>query len=52
MENLKLKNINNFILTVDGASSSGKSTGANYFQKNLKFLIISSGLLYRWELKN
>ena len=51
MENLKLKNINNFILTVDGASSSGKSTAAKLLSKKFKIPHLSSGLLYRWAAK-
>ena len=51
MENLKLKKIKSFILTVDGKSSSGKSTAAKLLSKKFKIPHLSSGLLYRWAAK-
>ena len=50
-EHLKLKKINNFILTVDGRSSSGKSTAAKLLAKKFRIPLLSSGLLYRWSAK-
>ena len=51
MENLKLKKIKSFILTVDGKSSSGKSTAAKLLSKKFKIPHLSSGLLFRWAAK-
>ena len=51
MENLKLIKIKNFILTVDGKSSSGKSTAAKLLAKKFRIPHLSSGLLYRWAAK-
>jgi cytidylate kinase len=51
VENLKLKKIKSFILTVDGKSSSGKSTAAKLLSKKFKIPHLSSGLLYRWAAK-
>ena len=51
MENLKLKKIKSFILTVDGKASSGKSTAAKLLSKKFKIPHLSSGLLYRWAAK-
>ena len=48
---MKLKKIKNFILTVDGKSSSGKSTAAKLLAKRYKIPHLSSGLLYRWAAK-
>ena len=48
---MKLKKIKNFILTVDGKSSSGKSTAAKLLSKRYKIPHLSSGLLYRWAAK-
>ncbi len=49
--NLKSKKIKNFILTVDGKSSSGKSTAAKLLAKKFKISHLSSGLIYRWAAK-
>ena len=45
---MKLKKIDNFIISCDGGAASGKTTGAKLIAKkyNLKFL--SSGMLYRY----
>ena len=51
MENLKLKKIKSFILTVDGKASSGKSTAAKLLSKKFKIPHLSSGLLFRWAAK-
>ena len=51
MENLKYKKIKSFILTVDGKSSSGKSTAAKLLAKEFRIPHLSSGLLYRWSAK-
>ena len=51
MENLKYKKIKSFILTVDGKSSSGKSTAAKLLAKKFQIPHLSSGLLYRWAAK-
>ena len=51
MVNLKSKKINSFVLTVDGASSSGKSTAAKLLSRKFKIPHLSSGLLYRWAAK-
>lgn len=51
MVNLKLKKIKNFVLTVDGKSSSGKSTAAKLLAKKFKISHLSSGLIYRWAAK-
>ena len=51
MENLKYEKIKSFILTVDGKSSSGKSTAAKLLAKKLRIRHLSSGLLYRWAAK-
>ena len=48
---MKLKKIKNFIFTVDGKSSSGKSTAAKLLAKKFKIPHLSSGLLYRWSAK-
>ena len=48
---MKLEKINNFILTVDGRSSSGKSTAAKLLAKKFRIPLLSSGLLYRWSAK-
>jgi len=50
-ENLKSKKIKSFILTVDGKSSSGKSTAAKLLSKEFRIPHLSSGLLYRWAAK-
>tara|TARA_B100000427_G_scaffold269154_1_gene235404 strand:- start:2145 stop:2834 length:690 start_codon:yes stop_codon:yes gene_type:complete len=50
-ENLKRREINNFILTVDGKSSSGKSTAAKLLSRKFQIPHLSSGLLYRWGAK-
>ena len=51
MENLRYKKIKSFILTVDGKSSSGKSTAAKLLSKKFAIPHLSSGLLYRWAAK-
>jgi cytidylate kinase len=51
VENLKLKKIKSFILTVDGKASSGKSTAAKLLSKKFKIPHLSSGLLFRWAAK-
>ena len=51
MENLKYEKIKSFILTVDGKSSSGKSTAAKLLAKKFQIPHLSSGLLYRWAAK-
>jgi len=51
VENLKYKKIKSFILTVDGKSSSGKSTAAKLLAKKFQIPHLSSGLLYRWAAK-
>ena len=45
---MKLKKIDDFIISCDGGAASGKTTGAKLIAKkyNLKFL--SSGMLYRY----
>ena len=48
---MRSKKIKNFILTVDGKSSSGKSTAASLLSKKYKIPHLSSGLLYRWAAK-
>ena len=48
---MKLKKIKNFIITVDGKSSSGKSTAARLLSKRLGIPHLSSGKLYRWSAK-
>ncbi len=48
---MQLKKIKNFILTVDGKSSSGKSTAAKLLAKKFRIPHLSSGLLYRWAAK-
>jgi len=48
---LKYKKIKSFILTVDGKSSSGKSTAAKLLAKKFQIPHLSSGLLYRWAAK-
>ena len=48
---MKLGKIKNFILTVDGPSSSGKSTAAKILSRKLKIPHLSSGLIYRWAAK-
>jgi cytidylate kinase len=48
---LKRREINNFILTVDGKSSSGKSTAAKLLSRKFQIPHLSSGLLYRWGAK-
>ncbi len=50
-ESLKYKKVKNFILTVDGKSSSGKSTAAKLLAKKFRIPHLSSGLLYRWAAK-
>jgi len=51
VENLKYEKIKSFILTVDGKSSSGKSTAAKLLAKKFQIPHLSSGLLYRWAAK-
>ncbi len=48
---MKYKKIKSFILTVDGKSSSGKSTAAKLLSKEFRIPHLSSGLLYRWGAK-
>ena len=48
---MKYKKIKSFILTVDGKSSSGKSTAAKLLAKKFQIPHLSSGLLYRWAAK-
>ena len=48
---MKLKKIKSFIITVDGKSSSGKSTAAKLLSKKLGIPHLSSGRLYRWAAK-
>ena len=48
---MKFKKIKNFIITVDGKSSSGKSTAARLLSKRLGIPHLSSGKLYRWSAK-
>ena len=48
---MRLKKIKSLILTVDGKSSSGKSTAAKLLSKKFKIPHLSSGLLYRWAAK-
>ena len=48
---MKYKKVKNFLLTVDGKSSSGKSTAAKLLSKKFNIPHLSSGLLYRWAAK-
>ena len=48
---MKYKKVKNFLLTVDGKSSSGKSTAAKLLSKKFSIPHLSSGLLYRWAAK-
>ena len=44
---MRLKKVDNFIISCDGGAASGKTTGKINSEKyNLKFL--SSGMLYRY----
>ena len=47
-ENLKLKKLKIFQVSVDGSASSGKSTGAKLISKKYGLSFLSSGLLYRY----
>ena len=45
---MKLNKSQKFVITVDGGSSVGKSTGAKLIAKKYKLSFLSSGLLYRY----
>ena len=47
-ENLKLKKVKAFQVSVDGSASSGKSTGAKLISIKYGLSFLSSGLLYRY----
>ena len=48
---MKSTKVKNLIITVDGKSSSGKSTAAKLLSKKLQIPMLSSGALYRWAAK-
>ena len=48
---MKSKKNKSFIITIDGKSSSGKTTAAKLLSKRLQIPHLSSGLLYRWSAK-